>query len=159
MPRIDPASVRLRTSTTYPPPYDAEARGRSALMLSDAGGLSQFGVNVTILQPGAKSSMRHWHETEDEFVMVLSGDCVLIEDAGETPMTAGDCAAFPAGRPDGHTFINRSDAECRLLVVGTRLDHDVATYSDIDLKVTITPQGNRFTRRDGTPYPDTGDER
>jgi uncharacterized cupin superfamily protein len=120
MPKIDPATVRHRTGTSYPPPYDAEARGRSALMLSDAGGLTQFGVNVTILQPGAKSSMRHWHAREDEFVMVLSGECVLVEDAGETPMTAGDCAAFPAGHPDGHHFVNRSDAECRLLVVGTR---------------------------------------
>jgi uncharacterized cupin superfamily protein len=158
MPKIDPASVRLRTSTTYPPPYDAEAHGRSALMLSDAGGLGQFGVNITILAPGAKSSMRHWHAREDEFVMVLSGDCVLIEDADETPMQAGDCAAFPAGRPDGHHFINRGDAECRLLVVGARLDHDVATYSDIDLKVTIAPEGYRYTRKDGTPYPEKGDE-
>jgi uncharacterized cupin superfamily protein len=158
MPKLDPASVRLRTTTTYPPPHDAEARGRSALMLSDAGGLTQFGVNVTILEPGAKSSIRHWHEREDEFVMVLSGDCVLIEDAGETPMKAGDCAAFPAGHPDGHTFLNRGEAECRLLVVGTRLDHDVAHYSDIDLKVTIGPEGNRFTRKDGTPYPEKGDQ-
>jgi uncharacterized cupin superfamily protein len=157
MPKIDPTRVRRRTTTTYPTPYDAEARGRSALMLSDAGGLSQFGVNVTILEPGAKSSMRHWHRNEDEFVMVLAGDCVLIEDAGETPMHAGDCAAFPAGRPDGHHFINRGDGECRLLVVGTRVDHDVATYSDIDLMVTITPEGNRFTRKDGTPYPEKGD--
>ncbi|WP_209427696.1 cupin domain-containing protein [Pararhodobacter sp. SW119] len=156
MPRIDPATVPLRTGTTYPPPYDAEARGRSALMLGDAGGLTQFGVNVTILAPGAKSSMRHWHETEDEFVMVLSGACVLVEDAGETPMNAGDCAAFPAGNPDGHHFINQSDGECRLLVVGTRQAHDVATYSDIDLKVTITPEGNRYARKDGTPYPEKG---
>jgi uncharacterized cupin superfamily protein len=157
MPKIDPATVRHRTGTSYPPPYDAEARGRSALMLSDAGGLSQFGINVTILQPGAKSSMRHWHAREDEFVMVLSGECLLVEDAGETPMTAGDCAAFPAGHPDGHHFVNRSEAECRLLVVGTRVDHDVCTYSDHDLMVTITPQGDRFTLKDGTPYPAKGD--
>ena len=84
--------------------------------------------------------------------MVIKGDCLLVEDAGETPMTAGDCAAFPAGHPDGHHFINRSADEVHLLVVGTRVPHDVATYSDHDLMVTITPDGNRFTLRDGTPH-------
>jgi uncharacterized cupin superfamily protein len=158
MPRLDPASVRLRTTTTYPPPHDAEARGRSALMLSDAGGLTQFGVNVTILEPGAKSSIRHWHEREDEFVMVLSGELRPDRGCRRNPDESRRLRRLPGGPPRRPHLPQPRRAECRLLVVGTRLDHDVAHYSDIDLKVTIGPEGNRFTRKDGTPYPEKGDQ-
>jgi uncharacterized cupin superfamily protein len=153
--KIDLAKVPVRTSTIYPPPYDAEVAGRSSLRLGDAGGLTQFGVNLVILQPGAKSSMRHWHLHEDEFVMMTEGTCIMLTDAGETPMHPGDCAAFPAGVPDGHCFENRSGQVAKFLVIGTRAPHEVATYSDIDLMVQVSPgeKGRAdFTYKDGTPW-------
>lgn len=84
--------------------------------------------------------------------MVVSGEVILVTDAGEAPMGPGDCAAFPAGDPDGHCFLNRSGAEARFLVVGTRAPREVATYSDVDLVATIEAGTAAFTRRDGRPY-------
>jgi uncharacterized cupin superfamily protein len=155
MPKINLAAVPVKTGTIYPPPYDAEVAGRSSLRLGDAGGLTQFGVNLVILAPGAKSSMRHWHLNEDEFVMVTQGACTMLTDAGETLMQAGDCAAFPAGVADGHCFINHTDTEARFLVVGTKAPREVATYSDVDLMVELTPgeKGRaHFTYKDGTDW-------
>ncbi len=145
----------VRTGSVYPSPYREMMAGRSSLRLGDAGGLTQFGVNLVTMAPGAMSSLRHWHLNEDEFVWVTEGECVLVQDAGETVMRAGDCAAFKAGDPDGHHFLNRSDRVARFLVVGTRAAREVATYSDVDLKVEITPgEGGRadFTYKDGTPW-------
>jgi len=106
-----------------------------------------------ILQPGAISSLRHWHRNEDEFVMVTEGECVLVQDAGETVMRVGDCAAFPAGSTDGHHFQNRSRAVAKFLVVGTRAPHEVATYSDHDLVVEMERgQPPRFTYKDGSDW-------
>jgi uncharacterized cupin superfamily protein len=127
-------------------------QGRSSLRLGQAGGLTQFGANLVILAPGARSSLRHWHRHEDEFVMVTKGECVLVQDAGETLMQVGDCAAFPAGDPDGHCLVNRSTAEARFLVVGTRAASEVATYSDVDLRVEMEGGNARFTYKDGTPW-------
>ncbi len=151
MTKIDIASVPVRTGTVYPGRFAAEVAGRSSLRLGDAGGLTQFGVNLVILEPGAKSSMRHWHLNEDEFVMVTEGTCVLVMDGGETPMATGDCAAFPAGVPDGHHFINRSDPVARFLVVGSRAPREVGTYSDHDLMVTTEHGKSVFTHKDGRP--------
>jgi uncharacterized cupin superfamily protein len=157
MPKLDPATVPVKTGSIYPAPYDREVVGRSSLRLGQAGGLTQFGANLVTLQPGAKSSMRHWHSDEDEFVMVTEGEVMLVEDAGETAMRAGDCAAFPAGTPDGHCFVNRSGAPARFLVVGTKAARDIATYSDTDLTVTREAGRAAFTRKDGTPYTDGAD--
>jgi uncharacterized cupin superfamily protein len=96
--------------------------------------------------------LRHWHAAEDEFVMVTEGECTLILDAGETVMRPGDCAAFPAGVADGHHFVNRSARPARFLVVGTKAAREVATYSDVDLMVTLEGGRATFTRKDGTPY-------
>jgi uncharacterized cupin superfamily protein len=127
--------------------------GRSSLRLGDAGGLTQFGVNIIILQPGAMSSLRHWHLNEDEFVMVTEGECVMVQDAGETVMRVGDCAAFPAGSTDGHHFINRSDTVAKFLVVGTKAQREVATYSDVDFMLEIVrDQSVRFMYKDGTDW-------
>jgi uncharacterized cupin superfamily protein len=153
--KINLSAVPVKTGTIYPAPYDAEVAGRSSLRLGDAGGLTQFGVNLVTLEPGAKSSMRHWHLHEDEFVMVTQGECVMLMDAGETTMRVGDCAAFPAGVTDGHCFVNRTDSVATFLVVGTRAPHEVATYSDIDLKVELTPSATgraHFTYKDGTDW-------
>jgi len=152
MPVIDFAKVPLKTGSIYPEPYASQMAGRSSLRLGDAGGLTQFGANLVILQPGAKSSLRHWHAQEDEFVMVTQGTCTLVQDEGETEMHPGDCAAFPAGVPDGHHFLNRTAVEARFLVVGTRAEHEVATYSDIDLVVTLEAGKASFTRKDGAPF-------
>ena len=118
MPVIDPAKVPVKTGSIYPEPYAGMMRGRSSLRLGEAGGLTQFGANLVSLEPGAVSSLRHWHLNEDEFVMVTDGECTLVQDAGETVMRPGDCAAFPAGSPDGHHFINRTDRMARFLVIG-----------------------------------------
>jgi uncharacterized cupin superfamily protein len=152
MPKIDLAKVPVKTGSIYPEPYAAQMQGRSSLRLGQAGGLTQFGANLVILAPGARSSLRHWHRNEDEFVMVTEGECVLVQDAGETLMLPGDCAAFPAGDPDGHCFINRSSAEARFLVVGTKAPSEVATYSDVDMVVVMEGGSARFAYKDGTPW-------
>lgn len=152
MPKLDLSAVPVKTGTIYPPPYDKVVAGRSSLRLGEAGGLRQFGVNIVILQPGAVSSLRHWHLNEDEFVMITEGACILVEDAGEVEMHVGDCAAFPAGNPDGHHFINRTATEARFLVVGTKAKTEVATYSDVDFRVEQGGGSNRFTYRDGTEW-------
>lgn len=152
MPRLDLSRAPVRTGSNYPEPYASMMAGRSSLRLGDLGGLTQFGVNLVTLAPGALSSLRHWHHHEDEFVMVTAGECVLVQDAGETVMRPGDCAAFPAGDRDGHHFVNRSDAPAVFLVVGTKAPREVAEYSDHDLKVTIEGGRATFTYKDGTPW-------
>lgn len=149
---IDTNRAPLKTGSIYPAPYGAQMVGRSSLRLGEAGGLTQFGVNLVMLDPGARSSLRHWHMYEDEFVMVTQGDVTLIEDEGETGMRPGDCAAFPAGVANGHCFLNKTDAPAAFLVVGTKAPQEVATYSDIDLIVEIGGGVAHFTRKDGTPY-------
>jgi len=152
MPVIDQSKITPRTGSIYPSPYAEMMAGRSSLRLGDAGGLTQFGVNLVILEPGALSSLRHWHLNEDEFVMVTEGECILVQDAGETVMRPGDCAAFPAGSTDGHHFLNRTDKVAKFLVVGTRAKAETATYSDVDLMVQIEGGKARFTYKDGSDW-------
>ena len=160
---LDPGHVPVKTGSIYPEPYAAMVAGRTSLRLAEAGGLTQFGVNLVTLQPGALSSLRHWHLHEDEFVMILDGKCILVQDAGETMMRPGDCAAFPAGVPDGHHLINRTEQVARFLVIGTKAQREVATYSDFDLMVGIGGGQAIFTHKDGSPYlapqSATGDQR
>ena len=152
MPKLDLSAVPVKTGSIYPEPYAAMMQGRISLRLGDAGGLTQFGVNLVTLQPGSLSSLRHWHLNEDEFVLVTAGECILVTDAGETLMRPGDCAAFPAGTPDGHHFLNRSAAPAVFLVVGTKAPQEVATYSDVDLRVEMAGGKARFTYRDGSDW-------
>lgn len=152
MPKLDLSAVPVKTGSIYPAPYAAMMDGRSSLRLGQAGGLTQFGVNLVTLEPGAMSSLRHWHLHEDEFVMVTAGECVMVTDAGAEVMRPGDCAAFPAGVADGHHFINRSDAPAQFLVVGTKAPREVGTYSDVDLRVVMEDGTATFTRKDGSPY-------
>lgn len=154
MGKVDLNKVQVKTGSIYPGTLAGQMDGRSSLRVGDAGGLTQFGANIIILAPGAKSSLRHWHLNEDEFVMVTQGRVMLQMDAGEEEMTVGECAAFPAGVADGHCFINRSDEEARFLVIGTRAPREVATYSDIDMKVEQDNGKAVFTHRDGSPLPD-----
>jgi len=151
MPRIDLSSVPVRTGTIYPPPYDAIVAGRSSLRLGEAGGLTQFGVNLVTLPLGATSSMRHCHEAEDEFVMITEGTCIMVTGAGETEMAPGDCAAFPAGDGDAHHFQNRSAAVVRFLVIGSRAPREVVHYPDQGLKVVQEAGRSAFYHADGRP--------
>lgn len=148
---IDKATAPVKTGSIYPEPFAAMMRGRSSLRLGEAGGLTQFGANLVMLEPGAVSSLRHWHEKEDEFVWVVSGELVLVQDGGETVMRPGDCAAFRAGDADGHHFRNRTQAEASFLVVGSKARDEVAHYSDHDLKLAMAEGRAVFTRRDGSP--------
>jgi uncharacterized cupin superfamily protein len=152
MPPIDLATCPVKTGSIYPEPYASQMAGRSSLRLGDAGGLTQFGANLVTLQPDAKSSLRHWHANEDEFVMVTEGELILVQDEGEVTMRPGDCAAFPAGDPNGHHFLNRTRSPARFVVVGTRAPRETATYSDVDMVVHQEAGASRFTYRDGTPW-------
>lgn len=149
MPQIDPATAPSRKGSAYPAPHDAPCRDRERIRLGDAGGLSQFGVNLLRLPPGQWSSQRHWHEREDEFVMVLEGEVVLVTDAGERTLRRGDCAAFPAGLADGHHVQNRAATPALLLEVGARHAGETVHYSDIDLHLADT--AGPYTTKDGTP--------
>jgi len=152
MPKIDIATVPASKGAPYPAPFDAPCAERIRKRLGNAGGLADFGVNLMRLPPGNWSSQRHWHSHEDEFVYVLEGEVVLVEDDGETVLRAGDCAAFPKGSGNGHHMINRSDAVAVYLEVGSRAPDDLTTCSDIDM-MSANSDG-RFVHKDGTPYPD-----
>jgi uncharacterized cupin superfamily protein len=117
--------------------------------LGDACGLTHFGVNVVTLGPGGQSALRHWHTLEDEFVYVLEGTVVLVTDAGEQELRAGDCAGYPAGTGDGHHMINRSGAPARYLEIGNRDEADEGHYPDDDL--AFAADGS-YVHKDGRPY-------
>ncbi|HEU0156248.1 MAG TPA: cupin domain-containing protein [Stellaceae bacterium] len=152
--RIDAATLSPVVGTLYPSPFDLPCRTRARTKLGDPAGLTQFGVNLLHLPPGAWSSQRHWHTHSDEFVYVLSGEVVLVTDAGEEVLRAGDAAGFPANDPNGHCLQNRSTAAAQIIEIGTRVKSDSATYSDIDMLAPVGGQPAIYTHRDGTPYPD-----
>jgi uncharacterized cupin superfamily protein len=149
---IDAKAVPEQSGSSYPAPYRQAVMGRAHRRLGDAFGLKNFGVNLTRLAPGAWSSQRHWHTTEDEFVYVVEGEVVLKTDAGEQALRPGMCVGFPAGRQDGHHFINRTDRDVLFLVVGDRRDDDECDYPDIDLAQRIIDGEHRFVRKNGAPY-------
>jgi uncharacterized cupin superfamily protein len=148
--RIDVDKVATIVGTLYPSPFDEPCRTRARKRLGDAAGLTQFGVNLLRLPPGAWSSQRHWHTNEDELVYVLSGEVVLATDEGEEILRSGDAAGFKANDGNGHCLQNRSAADAVVLEIGTRSGDAVAYYSDIDMMVS---PGVGYTHRDGAPYP------
>jgi uncharacterized cupin superfamily protein len=149
MPKIDIAQVPVRATTIYPKPYDRVVQGREKQALGNAAGLTQFGVNLTRLKPGAASALRHWHASEDELVYLLEGELVLIEDGGEFVLRPGEAAGFKAGVPNGHCLVNRTDKDAVYLEIGTRAASDRAIYPDEDLAVERDQHGARFTRKNG----------
>ena len=148
MPRINLNEIESTNRTGYPPPFDKQVHGRWYRRLAPAAGLEDFGVSHVTLKPGAWSSQRHWHNGEDEFVVMLEGEAVLVEDDGRTVLRTGDCAAWPKGSTNGHHLINESDSDCVFVVVGGGANTG-GGYSDVDL--AFTPDG-KYTRKDGTPY-------
>lgn len=154
MPRIDIPSAPESKGSRYPAPFDEPCRERTWRRLGDAAGLTQFGVNLVTLKPGVWSSQRHWHAVEDEFVHVVQGEVVLVDDSGEQVMQAGECAGFKAGKRNGHHFINRSRADAVLLVVGSRDDADHGEYSSIDMKFLPGRYSGKggYVHKDGRPY-------
>jgi len=150
MPKIDLDSVEQSNRTGYPPPFNQEVQGRWCRRLAPAGGLTDFSVSHVILKPGAWSSQRHWHNGEDEFLVMLAGEAVLVEDDGETVLKAGDCVAWAKGNTNGHHLRNESDADCVFVVVGGGTNTG-GGYSDIDMMFT---EDKRFVHKDGTAYPE-----
>jgi uncharacterized cupin superfamily protein len=152
--RIDPATLAAIVGTLYPPPFDQPCRARERKRLGDAAGLTQFGVNLLRLPPGAWSSQRHWHTGSDEFVFVVAGEVTLVSDEGAEILRPGDAAGFKAGDANGHCLRNLAQGDVLVLEIGTRVAGDCGHYADIDM---MAPAGGRpalYTRRDGTPYAD-----
>jgi uncharacterized cupin superfamily protein len=150
MPKLDLDSIEQTSRTSYPMPFAAEMGRRHYRRLGPAGGLTDIGVSQVVVEPGGVSSQRHWHEGVDEFVVMLDGEAVLIENQGETVLRAGDCAVFPKDTPNGHRIVNRSDRNCTFLAVDGRHGEGDCHYPDVDLHWD-NAQG-RYTHKDGTPY-------
>jgi uncharacterized cupin superfamily protein len=152
MPKIDISQAKVRTSTVYPAEFQSVVDGREKAALGNLAGLTQFGVNLTRLKPGAASALRHWHENEDEFVYILEGEITLIEDEGETLLKPGDAAGFKAGVPNGHHLVNRSNRDAVYLEIGTRAPCERAHYPDVDLAYAKDETSVRITHKSGEPY-------
>ena len=152
-PALDPQSVAVRLGSTYPTPFDEICKDRQKQALGNALGLTQFGVNLARLAPGAASAQRHWHTREDEFVYVLSGALTLVTNSGEQTLGAGMAAGFPGGRDDGHQLINRGGEIATYLEVGSRIPGEEVHYPDIDLHLVRKAQGgHQFQHKNGEAY-------
>ena len=148
MPKVDLESIEQVNRTGYPAPFDQEVAGRWYRRLAPATGLTDFGASHVVLKPGAWSSQRHWHDGEDEFLVMLSGEAVLVEDEARSVLRAGDIAAWPKGTGNGHHLRNESESDCSFVVVGGGTNTG-GGYSDIDMLFTAD---NRYVHKDGTPY-------
>lgn len=147
MPKVDLGSIPQSNATGYPGPHAAAVRDRWYRRVGQAAGFSDFGASHVVLKPGAASSQRHWHEDEDELVVMLAGEAVLVEETGRVPMRPGDMATFAKGEPNGHQLINESDADCVFVAIGRPSASD-CHYPDIDLHLT---QG-AYRRKDGSGF-------
>ena len=141
--------VPMRVGSGYPAPHDKPCQQRARRRLGDQFGLTQFGANQLELPPGAWSSQRHWHEGEDELVVMIEGEAMLVEDEGETVMRPGDIAAFPKGVANGHHLVNRSARPCVFVAIGKPSATD-CHYPDIDMHLDAA--SGTFTRKDGSSY-------
>ncbi len=148
----DPKAIEGRRGTIYPKSFADGFEKRVKRALTSPMGLTQFGVNLTTLEPGAMSAHRHWHRAEDEAIYVLEGEITLIDDSGETLLTPGMAAGFPAGEANGHHLVNKSAKPATYLEIGTRAKEEDATYPDLDLKGEMRNGVFRFFHKDGTPY-------
>jgi uncharacterized cupin superfamily protein len=149
---LNPSDLTPYAVSGYPAPFASRVLPREKRELGDAAGLTKFGVNLTTLWPGAASSMRHWHTHEDELVYVLEGELVLVTDAGERTIRAGQFAGFPAGHRDGHQLVNRGTKPVVYLEIGNRDAEDSVHYPDVDLRWNPPEARGRYTHKDGRPY-------
>lgn len=150
MPKLDLEAIPQSNRTGYPTPFDRAVAGRWYRRLAPVAGLSEMGASHVVLKPGAWSSQRHWHAAEDELLVMLTGEAVLVEDAGETILRPGDVAAWPKGRRDGHHLQNRTDVDCSFVAISAgNAQEDRGEYPDIDL--AFRPEG--YFHKDGTAYP------
>ena len=151
---LDPETIEWELRQPYPAPYHNALAGRYRRALGDSLGLTQYGVNISKLEPGAVSSLRHWHTAEDEFILILEGTPTLVTDDGEQVLGPGTAAGFPAHTENGHRLENRSDDNVLYLEVGTRAVRDMVAYPDADLEMIKEESGKKrtFRHKDGTPY-------
>jgi len=138
--------------TNYPEPFASRMAGRDKRPLGDLFGLANFGVNITRLEPGGSSSIRHGHTKQDEFVYILEGEPTLVTNAGRTALKPGMCAGFKGGSGDAHHLVNETDQDVVYLEIGDRTDGDAVTYPDDDLAVVTVDGRRRMAHKDGTPY-------
>ena len=147
--------VSAKSGSTYPEPFRSRMGHGTWRALGDPFGLTQFGINLETLEPGAQSALRHWHTLSDEFVYMLEGELVVRVNDGEFPLRPGMCIGFKAGDPNGHHLVNRSDRQAKFIVVGSRVPGDTGFYPDDDLAWFRTEKGRIAVHKDGTPYPES----
>lgn len=147
MPKLNLDSIPQTSATGYPAPFNREVKERWYRRLSPASGISSFGASHVVLKPGEWSSQRHWHASEDELLVMISGEAVMVEDQSRTMLRCGDICAWPMSVENGHHLINESSEDCVFVVVsgGTRTG---GGYSDIDMVFTA----EAYLHKDGTPY-------
>jgi uncharacterized cupin superfamily protein len=150
MPKVDLTAIEQTSTTGYPPPYNEHVAGRHYRRIGKSTGLTDIGVSHCVLEPGAWSSQRHWHEGIDEFVVMLEGEAVLVEEASETLLRPGDCAVFLKDVANGHHLVNRSDKTCAFLAMDGQYGEGDCHYPDADLRYEVA--GDRYVHNDGTPY-------
>lgn len=146
------ALIRSRPSV-YPEPFASRMAGREKRQLGDQFGLTNFGVNLTRLAPGAVSALRHAHTKQDEFIYVLQGRPTLHTNEGRTQLSPGMCAGFRAGTGNGHCLMNETTEAVVYLEIGDRTSGDEGSYPDDDLKAMLVDGRWKFVHKDGTPYP------
>lgn len=151
MPKIDRAKIAFANNPSYPKEFASAIAGREKQKLGDAVGLSQFGVNISRIKANSKSALRHWHESEDEFIYMLEGELVLYEDDGETVLKPGDAAGWRANGGIGHCLINRTGKDALYLEVGTRAKSERVHYPDVDFRMERDDTGRRWMRKSGAP--------
>lgn len=139
-------------TSNYPAQF-SELGDAEDIALSDAGGLTQFGAFLEILHPGGQTSLRHWHEEEDEFLYVLDGTVTLLENDGPRRIGPGTCVCWPAGEANAHCLRNDGSEPATLFIIGSRFAEDTCHYPDIDLHYTRRNGLRSFSHKDGTPYP------
>lgn len=149
MPKLDLDAIPQTNATGYPATYADKVQGRWYRRLAPASGLADFGASHVTLKPGAWSSQRHWHEGEDELVVMLAGEAVLVDDDGRHPMRPGDVAAFPKNDGNGHVLINESPQDCVFVAIGRPSATD-CHYPDIDMH--LDNDSGRFCHKDGSEF-------
>jgi len=150
VPKVNELNIVSQKRDRYPGNHKKVTEGYERIAVGDAMELTQFGVNKVTVAPGASTALNHWHENEDEFVIILSGEVVLVENNNETTLRAGDCAGFKAGEPVGHHLINKSSEMAVLFEVGTRRDNEVVNYPGVDFTYRKVNGIVTFVKKDGS---------